>query len=205
MSRVMPPHYLQPYSAAAQRFGGGFGSLLWASPKTQRARFDALVRLADFGVARILDLGCGRCDLLDYLLARSIVPAQYIGVEAIAPLADAARGRNFASTTVIDGDFIKNPSLMNQRADVIVFSGSLNTLEPKQFYLTLDAAFAATTDTLVFNFLSTPLLAGKPFLHWHHPEDVAEFARGLTPDVRYVNDYLDGDCTLMMRKNSEHQ
>jgi DNA-binding MurR/RpiR family transcriptional regulator len=37
------PSYLQPYLQAASRHGATFGALLWASPKSQAARFHALV------------------------------------------------------------------------------------------------------------------------------------------------------------------
>jgi SAM-dependent methyltransferase len=204
MSRSNAPNYLQPYSIAAERFGGGFGSLLWASPRTQRARFEALARLVDFNGRSVLDLGCGRCDFLEYLLSRSIVPKRYVGVEAIAALVETAREKVFANAEVIDGDFVKNPQLMEISADVVVFSGSLNTLEPEMFRSAVHSAFTAAGQMLAFNFLSTPLLAGKPFLHWYQPADVVKLCRELTPDVSYLTDYLDGDCTMVARKKMEH-
>ncbi len=204
MTRSNAPNYLEPYSIAAQRFGGGFGSLLWASPRTQRARFEALARLVDFNGRSVLDLGCGRCDLLEYLISRSIVPERYIGIEAIAALAQTAREKAFVNTEVIDGDFVKSPQLMEVGADVVIFSGSLNTLEPDLFRSAIQSAFAAARQMLVFNFLSTPLLAGKPFLHWYHPADVAKLCQALTPDVSYLTDYLDGDCTMIARKKVEN-
>ena len=56
--------YLQPYLKAAERHGAGFGSLLWASPETQASRFDAVERLGRLHGKSILDVGCGRADLL---------------------------------------------------------------------------------------------------------------------------------------------
>jgi SAM-dependent methyltransferase len=196
--------YLEPYTVAAKRFGGGFGSLLWASPRTQRARFEALARIADFHDRSVLDLGCGRCDLLEYLLSRSIVPKKYVGVEAIEALAQAARAKAFANTEIVDGDFVKDAKLMDVGADVIVFSGSLNTLEPEMFRSSLRSAFAAAREVLVFNFLSSPLLAGKPFLHWYPAEEVLGFVTTLSSDVRYLTEYLEGDCTIAVRKKLEH-
>ena len=54
------PDYLEPYRDAARRYAGGFLSLLWASPDTQAARFDAICRLERFAGRSILDVGCGR-------------------------------------------------------------------------------------------------------------------------------------------------
>ena len=84
------PDYLEPYRDAARRYAGGFLSLLWASPDTQAARFDAICRLERFAGRSILDVGCGRADLLDYLIARNATPADYIGIEAIPELATIA-------------------------------------------------------------------------------------------------------------------
>src|SRR5688572_20626498 len=67
--------YLEPYVRAAARHGEGFGSLLWASPQTQGARFDALMRLCEFGGRNVLDVGCGRADFLDHLIKREVRPA----------------------------------------------------------------------------------------------------------------------------------
>jgi hypothetical protein len=65
------PEYLQPYVNAVQKYGTGFNSLLWASPKTQKMRFEALRRVCDFEGRSILDVGCGRADLLDHLMSPS--------------------------------------------------------------------------------------------------------------------------------------
>src|SRR5205085_11899167 len=89
MNALTQPEYLQPYLSAVRRHGRGFGSLLWASPHTQAARFDAFVRLCALEGRSILDAGCGRADLLDFLLARGIRPDHYTGLEAVDTLADA--------------------------------------------------------------------------------------------------------------------
>src|SRR2546423_14466740 len=74
--------YLTPYREAASRHGDRFGSLLWASPRTQAARFDAICRLAHLAGKRVLDAGCGRADLMDFMISRGIEPAEYVGIEA---------------------------------------------------------------------------------------------------------------------------
>jgi len=197
------PDYLQPYTTAARRYAGGFGSLLWASPKTQRARFEALTRVENFQNRFLLDAGSGRSDFLDFLLSHQIVPSRYIGIEAVPELMAAARTKD--DRFIIQGDFVRNPGLMNVAPDTIVFSGSLNTLPPDTFYVTLSHAFRAARHDVVFNFLSSPTLAGKPFLHWHHPGDVVNFARTLTSNIAKLCDYLEGDCTVAIRKRTELQ
>ena len=197
------PPYLKPYLTAARQFGAGFGSLLWASPRTQAVRFDALVRAAT-GEAirdrRLLDVGCGRADLLDHLRRRRVVPAAYVGIEAVEDLAAAAERKGAA---VVRGDFVARPDLMaTAAADVVLISGSLNTLDGPAFYRTVRAAFDAAGRAFAFNFLASPRLAGSSHLAWHRPADVRAFAETLSNGVAYWDDYLDGDATILMRKDS---
>jgi hypothetical protein len=89
-------------------------------------------------------------------------------------------------------------------ADVVYFSGSLNTLDPATFYATLRKAYDAAAVMLVFNFLCSPELAGVSYLHWHQPAEVWSFCKTLTDDVRRLDDYLRGDTTFALTKPSEH-
>lgn len=202
MKQTITPAYLEPYLRAADQHGAGFQSLLWASPKTQAVRFDALARAYDFSGASVLDVGCGRADLLDYFLQRDIRPNDYIGLEAVNDLARAAEAKNHPHCQIIRADFIADSRRMFVGADVVVFSGSLNTLGKQEFYLSLRRAFDACADSVAFNFLASPALAGKDYLTWHRPGDVLAFARSLHAEVSVFDDYLDGDCTLLMRKQS---
>ena len=193
--------YLEPYRQAAARHQAGFRSLLWASPATQAARFDAICRLADMRDRRVLDAGCGRADLMDFLLARDIKPGQYIGIEAVDELASAAMHKQLPDVRIIHGDFVREPALLEAGANVIVFSGSLNTLEPEQFYLSLRQGFAAAGQVVVFNFLAARHIANAEWLTWHRAADVLNFARELSRQVRMLDDYLDGDCTVAIYKS----
>src|SRR3954447_8344631 len=84
---ALPPSYLVPYLDAARRHGAAFPSLLWASPRTQAARFDAICRLESPRARSVLDVGCGRADFLGFSLRRDSAPAGYVGIEAVPALA----------------------------------------------------------------------------------------------------------------------
>jgi SAM-dependent methyltransferase len=200
-----PPFYLAPYQKAASRHGGGFSSLLWASPQTQAARFAALTRIVGLNGKSILDVGCGRADLLDFLLAWNVKPAHYVGLEAVTALADAAEAKRHPDAMIVRADFVREPLRLFVAADVVYFSGSLNTLDPASFYPTIRKAYDAAARTLVFNFLASPELAGVSYLHWHQPSDVWAFCKMLTPDVGRLDDYLPGDSTFALTKPEEHQ
>ena len=238
-----PPPYLLPYLRAAATHGHGFASLLWASPDSQAVRFRALTRLWDLNGLSVLDVGCGRADFLDFLLARGVRPADYVGIEAVAELADEAerKGRAYGraaaaaggaagragqagqagqagpGVTIIRADFVREPARMFVGADVVVFSGSLNTTADAPFYATLRRAYEAAAAGLVFNFLDAPTLAGNSYLSWRRRADVLDFARDLSGDagnaggdargngdrVRMLADYLDGDCSVAVGKSED--
>jgi SAM-dependent methyltransferase len=200
------PAYLRPYAAAAHAHGPGFRALLWASRRTQEARFDAMLRLADPRGLAVLDLGCGCGDLVDFLIRRGSPPARYIGLEGVAELADAARRKHpvAAASCIVRADFIAEPWRMREAdADVVYCSGALNTIDESDFYPAIRSAFDAGRHALVFNFLSSPLLAGEPYLRWHYRRDVLSFARSLSRQVDVLEGYLEGDCTIAVRKSAE--
>jgi SAM-dependent methyltransferase len=195
------PSYLKPYLRATRRHGAGFASLLWEDHAAQAVRFDALARLCDFDGHSIFDVGCGRGDLLEFLLAQGIRPSHYTGLEAVEALAKAAQSKRQRNCRIIRGDFVAEPSLLTTAAaDVVVFSGSLNMLSSRRFYATLRAAYDAANLELAFNFLDSSELAGAAYLHWHRPRGVRQFVERLGGRVDILSDYLDGDCTVRVRK-----
>ena len=189
--------YLQPYLDAAAKYGQGFGTLLWASPKTQAVRFEALCNAVDLTGLHLLDVGCGRADLLEFLRRRRIAIRQYTGIEAVPDMADAADAKRIGGT-IVRADFVTDPASMHVGADVVLFSGSLNTLDEASFYQAIEHACAAAREAVVFNFLCSPYLAGSPHLSWHPPDQVLAFARTLSAEVRLSDGYLKGDATVVL-------
>lgn len=201
VSPIAQEPYLEPYIRATREHGAGFASLLWASPGSQRMRFDAICRAYDLNGKSVLDAGCGRADLMQYLVQKQIRPADYIGLEAVEPLAAAAEARVLPRTRILRGDFVRDPCRLFVGADAIVFSGSLNTMDSDAFYNVLGRAWDAAAEAVVFNFLCSPALAGKDYLVWHPPDRVKNFVCRLCEKVTVLSDYLQGDCTIAMVKS----
>jgi hypothetical protein len=194
VTQVDDRNYLAPYLDAATRHGAGFRSLLWASQASQAARFDAICRLVPMKGKIVLDAGSGRGDLLDFLAGREQMPQHYFGLEAVESLARAAELKHHPNCSIMRGDFVREAQHMNVGADVIVFCGSLNTLERDDFYATLSSAMEMAP-MVVFNFLSSPRLAAAKYLTWHAPSDVIRFVKQMGMH-RMLDDYIDGDCTI---------
>jgi len=195
-----PPVYLQPYERASREHGGGFGSLLWASPVTQRARFEAICRMVDLTGRSVLDVGCGRADFLDYLRGRNVDVGAYTGIEGVPALAEAAREKGHQNARILQADFVAEPERLLVGANVVVICGSLNTMDATEFYATIQRAFEAAGHMLVFNFLCSPQLAGASYLSWHRTDEVMGFVKRFSQRVRKLEDYLTGDCTVAVGK-----
>lgn len=194
------PFYLYPYYEARQQGVKGFHALLWSSREGQRVRFDTIARMCPLAEMKILDVGCGRADLLGYLLERGIVPAHYTGLEMIPASVRAARRKKYERCEIVTADFVREPEKLHVGADVVIFSGSLNTLTRPRFYRTLRAAWAATGEWLVFNFLSSRNWCGEDWLTWHRRQTVLAFCKSLGGEPCFDESYLDGDCTVAVRK-----
>lgn len=191
------PFYLFPYHMARLHGAKGLDALLWTSREGQRVRFDAIARLFPLRGRRIVDAGCGRADLLGRLLELGIVPAHYTGLEMIPATVRSARRRKYERCTIVRADFVREPEKLQVGADVVVFSGSLNTLTPQQFYRTLRAAWEAAGQALVFNFLNSQYWCGEDWLTWHRRDSVLDFCRSLGGgEPRLDDSYLEGDCTV---------
>ncbi|HEX3553854.1 MAG TPA: class I SAM-dependent methyltransferase [Thermoanaerobaculia bacterium] len=194
------PLYLSPYVDARRQGAKGLHALLWPDGEAQRIRFEAIARSCPLAGLRILDAGCGRADLLAYLLERGIVPAHYTGLELLPETIRTARRRKYKHCKIIAGDFVQQPEKLQVGADVVIFCGSLNTLPHAQFYQTLGAAWVAAGQWLAFNFLSSPFWSGEDWLFWHHRDSVLACCRSLGGEPVCDESYMHGDCTVVVRK-----
>ncbi len=201
IGNVLPEtSYLQPYQNALRSQGDVFQSLLWASPATQEARFQALLDVQPMHDRTLLDVGCGYADFLQFLRLQGVNPMHYVGLEALPAFAQKARTKCHGHAMIVEGDFVADPIKMFVGAEIVVFCGSLNTLDRATFYKTLDRAYAATAEVLLFNFLCSPELAGRDYLTWHDPVEVLRFCRTLSANVELSDAYLSGDATVKITK-----
>jgi SAM-dependent methyltransferase len=210
------PAYLRPYARAARVHGRGFGTLLWQSAEGQAARFAVIAEFVDPARHVIADLGCGRADLLAFLVDSGRPPRGYIGVDGIPEMTAAAdafiRDRAIPYASALPADFVADPGIFEtlaavHAADAFVFSGSLNTLDQPDALDLLGRAWAALPPAglLVFNFLSDryPALDRAEMGPARRFDTLAILAWALarSPLVRYRHYYLAGhDATIGMQR-----
>ncbi len=199
--------YLAPYHEATSEHGSDFGVTLWASPESQRRRFAVMTEMADLAGKRVLDAGCSRGDFAAYLLEHGIEFERYIGVDGLADVIDFAHHRGLPASEFHTGDLVNDPTLFRLGSpQVITLSGTLNTMSNHLALRVLRAAWDATEESLIFNFLSDR--SRRPVPYRQDPArrlntlKLLRWALKQTWAVRFRHDYFQygHDATIAMRK-----
>jgi SAM-dependent methyltransferase len=198
--------YLKPYREAVERFGPSFQSTLWTSRESQRIRFDVMIDLAGLDDCVVLDAGCGTGDFAEHLLESKVTFARYIGIDAVGEIIEAAKRRQLSRCEFRLGDLIHDSSpLFEIKPDFVCVSGTLNTMDEPTARNLVTAAFEASVQGVVFNFLSD-----RPAARWSDHDigpakrfntiEWIDWALAKTARVSFTQDYLDGhDATIMLR------
>lgn len=195
------PRYLAPYREAVRQHGPSFEALLWRSEAYQRMRFQVLMQATQPKGKALADLGAGMGGLLGYLVEQDRTPARYVGVEGLIELVEPARVAYPQAHWVV-ADFVRDAGLFERLVSehgvrVMVFSGSLNTLEERTALAVLDRAWDALHDqpnaVLAFNFLTSAgrkrYEASGPANRFHGTR-VFRWAQRASGRVLYRQDYL---------------
>ncbi len=202
-------HYLDPYRRSHARHGSSFEVTLWASPQSQRRRFEVFADMCPLAGKRILDAGCSRGDFAAYLLERGTSFGHYTGIDALPEVVLFANQRGLTRCEFICGDFLTHPELFAaSQPDIICISGSLNTMSFTQACAVLESAWAAADEALAFNFLSdrcgpeAPLQDG--YSQRFSADELLDWAFASTPLVAFRQDYFQAghDATIVMRREA---
>ncbi len=200
----MPTGYLTPYREMVDREGPSFEALLWTSRETQATRFRAMSEMIDLSGKRVLDAGCGRGDFAAFLHAEG-VRCRYTGLDAIEEMVEEGESRGVPGAKYRCGDFVADAKACESEpgAEVIVFSGSLNTLDQDAAQAVLERAWHACSVALAFNFLRIPAgsrsRGSDGYIRRFDAIAMLEWAAERTQLLRYRQDYLLGqDGTIVM-------
>jgi SAM-dependent methyltransferase len=205
MSIQADPRYLEPYRQSHARHGSAFDVTLWASPESQRLRFQVFTEMCFLGGRRVLDAGCSRGDFAAYLIERDIPFAHYTGVDGLPEVIEYARTRKLPRCDFLAGDFLKDTRVLAVGdPEVICISGTLNTMTEAQVMKVLEAAWLSTSFALLFNFLSDRSGRAAPpqggFAKRHSAMRLLDWAMSRTPQVQYRQDYFKAghDASILM-------
>jgi SAM-dependent methyltransferase len=203
----MPDNYLDPYRDAQGDFGNDFGVTLWANTRSQERRFKVFTQMCYLPGKRILDAGCSRGDLADFLVRQKVEYTSYVGIDGLSEVIDYANKRGLPRAEFHAGDFVADAGLLSiGNPQIITFSGTLNTMDDATAMKLLGAAWDACSETLLFNFLSSrttrdPCEELGP-AHRLDPVKYLDWALQRTGAVQLRQDYFKHghDATIKMSK-----
>ncbi len=198
----------QTITRYTQRFaqhGYDARSLGWGSKEQQRYRFtQTLAAPIQWEGRRVLDIGCGFGDYRDFLADAGQAIAGYQGWDVNPQLIAEATQRHAQcpdATFAVYNHF--DPALEDSElapvADIGVMLGVLNfNLGPEidnyEYSQTaIQRAWALVNDVLIVDFISSCRVADyapEPWIFYHDPVRMLEFALTLSPRITIKQDYL---------------
>lgn len=182
----------------------------WASEDSQQARFAVLAGVLrelsagepPFPPLRLLDAGCGLCDLRTYLHEEQIDVA-YVGADITPGMLGEARRRHELVPLVLT-DLFAAPPFRPRTFGVVFASGVFNLkLGNNEEFVrrAIPVLFGLANRCVVANFLHVRTSHQHEHCHYFVPERlVADIQAGLGCEVQLVADYLDNDFTLVLRR-----
>lgn len=187
------------YEDKVRTFGYDHRGLGFRSRSSQEKRFEALRSLGDFDGRRLLDVGCGFGDFLQFLRDRGIHP-EYTGLDICEPMVSRCRerfvgmGAKFVAADVLDHE-------PTDSYDFVVASGIFGLDSPgvrERIAPTLERLNAWATTGCAANFLSTRAPLRAEARVYVDPREALDIAFALTPAVRIDHSYLPNDFTLYL-------
>ena len=193
--------YVQRYEKRLEEFGYSPATLGWGVHGRQEIRFSVLTefarRLPDCSV---LDVGCGFCDLYDFLTAHRW-RGRYTGIDIVPGLLDVARQRH-PGLEVREMDITDGARSLGQH-DFVIASGTFSAALPSgsnaaHIEAALQAMYRSSRRGVSVDFLSTYVDFQKAGAYHTDPCWAFAAARKLTRRVLLRHDYMPYEFSLFL-------
>lgn len=193
--------YVQRYEKRLEEFGYSPETLGWGIHGRQEVRFSVLVEPAlRMPESSVLDVGCGFCDLYDFLIQRGW-RGRYTGVDIVPGLLEVARQRH-PDLDVRELD-ITDDSAVLEEYDFVIASGTLNAALPSgsneaHIEVALRSMFQRTRVATCVDFLSTYVDFQKPGAYHTDPGWALSAAKRLTRRALLRHDYMPYEFSIFL-------
>jgi SAM-dependent methyltransferase len=189
------------YEDKVRRFGYDHRGLGFRSRSSQERRFEALLALGDFDGRRLLDVGCGFGDLLEFLHARGQRP-DYTGIDLCEPMVARCRERFGPGEARFEvGDVLAYEP--DAPYDYVVASGifGLDAAGTRErIGPTLERMLGWAREGIAANFLSGHAPVPVQDRVYMDASEVLALGLALAPAARLDHSYLPNDFTLHLYK-----
>lgn len=171
----------------------------WSSEQSQFTRFTVFERELDFQNKSVLDLGCGYGDLAHFLNVKQRLK-HYTGVDFHKSFIKQAKLEASDTMYFQHGNFSQ---MKLPKHDISIASGSLNYQSSDKNYLqkAIHAGYRASNEAFGFNLLNSDYFREDRLLKAHNMNDVISMCRQLTDEVQVIDDYMEEDFTIILRKS----
>lgn len=186
-----------------------FKVLGWESRNAQYSRFDMFIRNTDLEGKRLLDVGCGLGNLLEYLNELEI-HVDYTGVDISQKMIESAKAKKlkgvFLYLDIFKEELFSEGIFKENEFDVIYASGifNLNLGNNKEFLsMALKRFYQLSKDIVAFNLLHHKSPDRDDKYYYFSPDQVLEILKSAgydTEKVQVIEGYLMNDFTVICRK-----
>ena len=179
----------------------------WESDAAQQLRFQALVNSLDLQGKRILDIGCGMGNFLQYLVRR-FTNFSYTGVDILEQMIAKAKSKNLKGTFLHMDIFKDNPFTQNE-FDVIFASGTfnINLGNNKKFLIDALRIFDYISSMAIsFNLLNSNSPNREEGYFYSSPDEISELINLNFPNhfkIKVIEGDLQNDFTIVCHKEDE--
>jgi SAM-dependent methyltransferase len=193
--------YVQRYEKRLQEFGYSPATLGWGVNGRQEVRFSVLAELAlRMPQSSVLDVGCGFCDLYDFLDKQGW-QGRYTGIDIVPGLLEVARQRH-PDLDVRELD-ITDESVLLDEYDLVISSGALNAALPSggnevHIEVALRGMHRRSRYATCVDFLSSYVDFQKPGAYHTDPSWALAAAKRLTRRVLLRHDYMPYEFSLFL-------
>lgn len=193
--------YVSRYERRLQEFGYSPATLGWGVHGRQEVRFAVLAELAlQRPQSSVLDVGCGFCDLYDFLCNRGW-RGRYTGIDIVPGLLEVARDRH-PGLDVRELDITGDAGYLDEY-DFVIASGAFNAALPSgnnqpNVEAALRNMHQRNRAATCVDFLSTAVDFQKPGAFHTDPAWALEIAKRLTRRVLLRHDYMPYEFALFL-------
>ncbi|HEY5585149.1 MAG TPA: class I SAM-dependent methyltransferase [Ruminiclostridium sp.] len=182
----------------------GYSLLGWESDSAQQLRFQALVDSLDLNGKKILDIGCGTGDFLQYLEQR-FTDFSYTGVDILEHMISIAKSKKLKGIFLCVDVFKANPFSKNE-FEAIFASGTfnINLGNNKKFLIDVLKLFNdISSETISFNLLNANSSDREDKYFYSSPDEICGLINVEFPGhfkIEVIEGYLQNDFTIVCYK-----
>ena len=188
------------YNKLLKKFRSGPKIAGWGSKKSQETRFKSLINNIDISKKiSMLDVGCGRGDMLSFIKNKKIKTIKYSGLDLNKNFINIAKKKHKVNKFYC-GDFLK---LNVKNYDIICISGLLNlkTNNHENFLKRIiKKGLLKSKKKFIFNIMSSYSPFKEKKFYYSDPIVLSNFLKTINPQFVVDHTYFKHDFTVTVHK-----